>query len=307
MSKKYTNTTTGFTLVSGTLKELGEDRKTGIIEAEVWDKSEKKRVLEDIKISAEAPIEENVGDVVTAYGYNFKGTIMIDVISKDAMYHEIEPTVENKKGVAVLAGNVLFAVKNDEIDKTTGEPRLNNAGQPRKPHFDISLPVGQGENRVLHTVKIYDFKERTDKDGTVIPAQKNIERYEKLFKNFMEDKANHPIYVSIRTQPGQLYTVDTPAVYSKGPKQGQPILSKETGEQIIWHNKRMSHLGANAIDVTFLQVAAEKEKQGEEKAATSAPAIKEESVKEEASGFEAGNFSMEGFEEFPEMEDFTID
>lgn len=310
MGKKYTNTKTGLTIVSGPIKEIGEDRKTAVIEVQSWDVKEQKRVSEDVKIASEYTIEENIGDIITAYGYNIRGVVQVDRFTKDNMYSEVEPAVDTARGVAILAGDVLFAGKNDEIDSETGEPRLNKAGKAKKPHFDISISVGEGENRVLHTVNIYNLPERTDKEGKVIPAQDNISKYEKLFNGFMTDKKQHPMYVSIRTQPGDIYTKDVPAVYKEGSLKGQPILDKTTGQPIVWHNKRMSHLGANSIDITYLPAI--KEQTNENVApATQAPQIEQETIeKEDNSGFNAGAFSMEGmgdFLEFPEMEDFSID
>ncbi len=286
MSKKYQNQKSGFTVVSGKIKSISEDKLSSTVSVETWDNVKKARVPEDIVITTLYPIEEEkIGDVITATGYLVRGQIQAESFSKDALYVESAPVASQAHGLAVLAGLVLFANKNDEIDKTTGQPRLNQAGQPKKPHFDITIPVGTGEERVTHTVRIYNMPERKKEDGTVIPAQDNISRYEKLFANF--DRKTNPIYCSIITQPGQTYT------------RKNVVGTRE------YENTCMSHLGANSVDATFMQErVADKSKENQENVPTTAPIPEKEEITDtkESSGFDAGNFSMDDLEP-----DFTLD
>lgn len=309
MSRKYQSNKSGLVIATGEIKSISEDRFNAEIEVRSWNIKEQKYVDELVPVKTPFAIEENVGDIVTVQGWNLRGVVQAEVFTKDAVYAEVPPTA-GVKAKAVVAGDILFAGKNDEIDKETGMPRLNKAGQPKKPHFDIGIGVGKGPSGVTHIISIYDFPERTREDGTVVPAQKNIERYEKLFSSF--DKEENPIYAAVITQPGNTWIRETH--------------SKQNPER-VFQNQMCSHLGADSVDVTFLRdrnksketPATEKEAEVKEAPTTApnpasapvvAPAPKAETVetkeKEEAvaenSGFDAGDFALDDFDA-----DFTME
>lgn len=310
MSRKYQSNKSGLVIATGEIKSISEDKLKAEIEVRTWSIQDKQYVNELVPVKTQYEIEEKVGDIVTVQGWNLRGEVLADVFTKDSVYAEVPPTA-GVKAKAVVAGEVLFAGKNDEIDKTTGEPRLNKAGQPRKPHFDIGILVGKGAEGVTHIISIYNFPERTKEDGTVIPAQLNIERYEKLFSKF--DRKENPIYAAVITQPGTSWVRETP--------------SKQDPSR-IFQNHMCSHLGADSVDVTYLNdrvkskstegsKEAVKEEQPEAKAPTEAPVpvqeeapvaeeVKETKPKEEAvaenSGFDAGDFALDDFDT-----DFTME
>lgn len=227
MSRLYNHQNTGVNVVSGPVKSVAEDKLSAVITVQKYNDSTKKYEDKDVKVTALAPIEAAAGQVVTAVGYKVRGDIQATALSTENIYVEEE-------GLAILSGKVLFANTNKEIDKD-GNPRLNKAGQPKKPHFDITVAVGDGAiERVTHTVAIYNFPEKKDENGLVTrAAQDNITRYEKLFAKF--DRETNPIYVSIVTQPGNSWI--------------RRSVGKDGRE---WENAMMSHLGFNSIDVTFL-------------------------------------------------------
>lgn len=224
MSKCYTNQATGLTVISGIVKSVSEDRKEITVTAQEYVKAAKEGERgsfeeKDVVLRAPVPVEDlQAGDLATATGFKAgAGKINIDTISSQNSYIEAE-------GLGVLSGKVLFANVQTEIDRETGQPRLTQAGNPKKPHFDITVATGSGQDRVTHTVKIYNTKEND-----------NIARYERLFANF--DREKNPIYVSIVTKAANAQAY----MRESKDKQGR-----------IWQNQCMSHMGANSIDVTFL-------------------------------------------------------
>lgn len=223
MSKVYTNQKTGLAVASGRVKAISEDAKSITIGVQQYVKDGEGNghyESTDIVLVASVPVEgiaEN--DLVTATGFKAgAGRINIDTINHENAYVEAE-------GFGIISGEVLFANKNDEIDKETGEPRLTGAGTPKKPHFDITVAVGTGKERVNHTVKVYNVKD-----------QDNIGRYEKLFANF--DRNENPVYVSIVTR------VENASPYMKETKDKQGR---------IWQNQYMSHMGINSLDANFVK------------------------------------------------------
>ena len=165
------------TVISGIVKSVSEDRKEITVTAQEYVKAAKEGERgsfeeKDVVLRAPVPVEDlQAGDLATATGFKAgAGKINIDTISSQNSYIEAE-------GLGVLSGKVLFANVQTEIDRETGQPHLTQAGSPKKPHFDITVATGSGQDRVTHTVKIYNTKEND-----------NIARYERLFANFDREK-----------------------------------------------------------------------------------------------------------------------
>lgn len=237
--KLFTSSKTGVSVVSGIVESVAPDRLSCTVRANAWDVTQKQNteVLVPVKTAVALDNDVAVGKVITAAGYKRGEAVMAEAVSCENMYAELE-------GLGVLSGTVLFASKNDEVDAATGQPRLNTAGAPKKPHFDITVAVGSGSERVTHTVKVYNM---TDKETGAVTD--NIGRYEKLFKNF--DRKENPMYVAIITQPGTNWT-------------RQSI--DKNGRQ--WENAMSSHLGTRSLDITFMNSL---EKQQEKPQETSVP------------------------------------
>lgn len=287
MSKKY-QSKDGLVIASGKIESISEDKMSAVMTVQTWDIKENKYIDEALTIKTLAPIEdEKAGDIATVQGWNFRGVVQAEVFSKENIYATVDTNKVDKDNnpiiKSVLAGTVLFASENKELDEN-GQPRLNQAGQPRKPHFDITIAVGTGEERVTHTVKIYDRKGFTTKDGRSVPEQKNIERYKKLFANF--DRESNPIYCQMITTPGTAWV-------KAGEYNGQPV-----------NYQNESHMGADVVNVTFLnekvkeQTTAKEEPKKEtvkeevktpEVVETPTPAVETKApATEEANGFDAG-------------------
>lgn len=321
MSRKYQSNKSGLVIATGEIKSISDDKLNAQIEVRAWNIKEQQYVNELVPVKTQYEIEEKVGDIVTVQGWNLRGEVLADVFSKDSLYAEVPPTA-GVKAKAVVAGEVIFAGKNDEIDRATGEPRLNKAGQPKKPHFDIGIAVGKGAERVTHVINIYNIPERTKEDGTVVPAQLNIERYEKLFAKF--DRVENPVYAAVITQPGTNWVRESH--------------SKQDPDR-VFQNQMCSHLGADTVDVTYLmnrvktkgnEAVKEPVQEPVQEAPTPTPTVaptvapapvkaeepapvKEEpkvevtaEVKEEpvveSSGFDAGDFALDDFDS-----DFTME
>lgn len=283
MSKMYGNQKTGVQVVSGPIKSVADDGLSAVITVQKYNKDTRKNEPEDVTVKTQLKIEEVPGSIVTAVGYKVRGVIEADVLSSENIYVE-------EAGLSVLSGQVLFANKNDEIDKETGSPRLNQAGQPKKPHFDITIAVGDGNERVTHTVNIYNFPEKVENGVVVRAAQDNIGRYEKLFATF--DRETNPVYAAIVTQPGNSW-----------------VAHSKSSDGRVWDNQRMSHLGANSLDVSFLNGFQKGNTAPAQEAATTAPSPAQEVATPEAAtkadipnGFDAGDYSLDGLDE-----DFTLE
>lgn len=190
--KKYTNTKSRLTIVSGKIKEFSEDRTLMTLITSEYDKAEKAVKEVEAQVMGRIPYDMDTykeGFHVTAVGYESNRPPHIieaegPVLIGQAMWENTDLTVIN--------GFVNKAVYVSEKDEA-GNPRLTQSGVPRKPHYDITVQVKDEQgNYVNHVVRTYD----NPKDNTSA-----IERMQKLFKNF--DREENPAVVSIVTRPGE--------------------------------------------------------------------------------------------------------
>lgn len=216
MSKIYHSTKTGLVVASGTLKSIAADGMSVVIASgrNVKKGDEYKFEQSDITARVNLPVEGyTIGAPITAAGYQAGP----DTINADMCACGESAYVPLSDKVAVLSGEVLFTGYRDEIDRETGSPRLTKAGSPRKPHYDISVSVGSGQERVLHTVRLY--------------GEDDIKSAQNRFKNF--DRKENPMYATIVTQPGDQYTTT----------------NERNGR--TYTNTNMSHMGASSMDLIF--------------------------------------------------------
>lgn len=219
MAKSYLVKNTGVSVVSGKISKIADDKKSAVITVSVYNRDTKQNVSEEVAITTNEEIQVNNGQYVTAMGFKRGQNIAVERLSADNACLSLE-------GTTVVTGLVLFANKNNEVDKD-GNPRKTAAGSNRKPHYDITVAVGQGAERETHVIKFYDF---TTKEGRAV---ENIARYERLFANF--DRNENPVFVSIVTDEGQAWTRENKDANGK-----------------VWQNHMVSHMGANSVDVNFV-------------------------------------------------------
>jgi hypothetical protein len=237
MSGIYRNKS-GINMISGTVEAISPDRKEVSVKTTEGNREThqlEEKVFKATFDGAETLKEDiHVGDTITVAGYqNGQNSISAKYAEHENGYFKASDDL------VILSGEVLFANKNVEKDEN-GQPRLNKAGAEKKPHFDITIAVGTGKDRVNHVVKVYDFAAKEGK-----PAQENIARFEKIFANF--DRKTNPIYITIATGEGQPYT------------------KTNTKGDTTYENKYESHLGFKSFNVQFLN-SLNKDK-GAEKAA----------------------------------------
>ena len=238
MAKNYLVKATGVSVISGTIKNITEDGLGAVIVVNEYSKEDGNKEVEVSITSNAAMTELKDGDLVTAMGFKRGNNVAIERISKDNACMSLE-------GTTVLTGEVLFANKNEEMNQD-GSHRLTQAGTVKKPHFDITVAVGQGATRETHTVKFYNF---TTKDGRAVD---NIGRYEKAFANF--DRENNPVFVAIVTDEGQAWTRES---------------TDKNGK--VWQNAMVSHMGANSVDINYVN-AKERTNETPAQSAPAAPA-----------------------------------
>ena len=247
MSGLYKNKS-GINMVSGTVESISPDKASMVIKTTVGNREKGGVEPKDFKVTFNGDVklsdEIKVGDTVTAAGYQ-NGE---DSINASFAAHE-NSCFKASDDLVIISGEVLFANKNEEKDEN-GQPRLTQAGTEKKPHFDITIAVGSGKDRVNHVVKVYDFAAKDGKE-----KQENIARFEKIFGNF--DRKDNPVYMTIATGAGQEYTK----------------VNKSKDGTKEYENKYESHLGFKSFNVQYLNSlnkSKEAGKAGDAKAAETA-------------------------------------
>ena len=219
MAKNFVAKNTGVSVISGKISKIADDKKSAVISVQVYDSASKSRKWEEVAITTDDTIEVSNGQFVTAMGFKRGTSVKVERLTSENACLSLE-------GTEVVCGEVLFANLNKELDKD-GNPRKTQAGTDKKPHFDITIAVGQGAERETHTMKFYNF---TTSDGRSVD---NIGRYEKLFSNF--DRNENPIYIAAVVDEGQAWV----------------RTNKDTNGR-EWKNNMVSHMGANSIDVNYV-------------------------------------------------------
>lgn len=192
MSKLYRRNT-GLIIASGKAlnvrnNPVGKEVEIEIEEFDKQTKERKKRLITAVSNSVDDDVA--TGKIVTAIGYQSG----MDIITA----HSITAGASLKyiEDVEVISGPVHKVEYKAEVNEN-GTPKLKRDGQPRKPHFDVTIrvPDEQGHN-VSHRVKIYNFaKPRAEGDRT------EIEKAQKIFERFV-DREETPVFATIVTKPG---------------------------------------------------------------------------------------------------------
>ena len=260
MSKIYSNQTSGVTVVSGKIKSISDDRCVMVITSSEYDRNAKVNNEADINVSSEIPFDEmyRVGYNATAVGYKRgKGTIVAETVC-------IGNDTCETQDLAIVQGTVRFASLNEEKN-ADGTPRLNGKGEPKKPHFDITVVVKEDDKYVNHVVKVYAGKEDS----------KQLDAVQKLFNNYNPEVQK--TVVSIVTQPGDRRT-------STVTKNGQEYV-----------NNYCYHMGYRSLDILDrIQV---KEKEASAPAQTQAAPSQPAPAQPQNTGFTQGAVPIEEDEE----------
>ena len=189
---KYQSQNTGLNVVSGKVKEVKDDAL--VVEVAYFDK-ERQEHKDDITVKCKdiAGIKPNFN--ITAVGFRGgNNTINAEKVMNGNDYFEIE-------GAAILTGFISDARLYEEKEED-GSPRLNKEGKPKKPHFDITISVKEGDEYVSHRIKVYNSEKQPDA----------IEKAQKMFGSANETRTKdgkemeNKIYATFITRPGDEYT-----------------------------------------------------------------------------------------------------
>ena len=268
--KTYKNQASGVIVSSGKIKSVSEDRMVLTLVSSEFDRGTSANVEKEYEVSCGIPFgdEYKPGFTVTAVGYQRgKGVIMAESVLAGNDVYETQD-------LAVVSGLVKFARLNEEKN-ADGTPKTKQDGSPKKPHFDITVTVHDGEKYVDHVVKVYE--------GAVEQGKKSqMDIVKSLFKNF--DRESNRIRVSIVTQPGQSYS---------------RTVNKDGKEYVNWG---CSHMGYRSLDVDFID-AKEKTNDAPQKPQQEQPVPQPQeqpqiTQPQNGAGFDAPNISMEEDELF---------
>lgn len=223
MSKMYRRKS-GLIIVSGkasSVKAVPTGKEVEIIVKE-YD-SELRKVVEKpiIAISNSVDEEVAVGKIVVAIGYQAG----MDIINASSI--TAGPSIRFVEDIEVISGPVSRAMFNSELDEN-GQPKTKRDGNPRKPHFDVTVRVPDEEgHNVSHRVRIYNYTK------TLNPGDKTeIEKMETMFENWV-NKEETPIFAVIATKPGTHSSFE----------------SEYNGK--IYQNYMCDHMGKYSIDLNW--------------------------------------------------------
>lgn len=234
--RTYTNSSTGMKVLMGTIKSISEDRRTMVVTTQEMDRSKNEYVPVEYTVKTQIPFEDDykVGFDVTAAGYGHgKGTIMAEaVLIGNSYYDDAELAIV--KGFVKKAG--LKSEKNED-----GTPKTKRDGSIRKPHYDVTVAIHEGDKWVDHIIKLYD-------GNTPAGKKSMIDRAQAMFGRF--DRETNRIKVTFVTAPGTYESKESVG------KDGKTYI-----------NNYCYHLGAKAIDIEYVDQK-EKDKSTPEKAVT---------------------------------------
>ena len=148
----YRQQNTGLNVINGTVKSIAEDGKSMVVATQ----ERSKDGVTDVEYTAETqiPYEQNEfkkGYQVTVFGYGRgKNKIMADgVLTGQSSYED--------QDISLVTGFVSKASYNPEL-KEDGTPKTKRDGSAKKPHYDITVNVHEGDKWVNHVIQIYDGK-----------------------------------------------------------------------------------------------------------------------------------------------------
>lgn len=198
MGNIYSNQKSGLTVVMGTIESIANDRLSMVIKSTEFKQNPDTKRSEPVPISVTVgstiPFEDNyrVNSAVTAVGYGrgMDGCVM------QAQAVLLGADIYESNVLSVVKGYVKRVFMNEEKNPD-GSPKVNRENQPKKPHFDIVIPVPDTANDrwVDHVIKIYD--------GRVEPGKRGqIEQMQYRFKDF--DPETQRCAITVVTQPAEV-------------------------------------------------------------------------------------------------------
>lgn len=230
MSKMYTSKKAGYSVLSGTIKEIADDRMSMVVSYRNYDFANKKADTKETHVVSMKPFDAAYGvkDNITVLGAIMGQDFQAVQFSKDAACFEVP-------NMSVVTGDVSKIRINEELNQD-GTPKMRRSdGQQKKRHFDIFVRVPDGDKTVEHIIKVYD-SQKYHKAG----EPTNIEKYAARFESSIRDDGTvlqgftspeeTPIRVTIATQPGQEFAIEQP-------------------DGSVYYG--CSHMGINSIDMEF--------------------------------------------------------
>jgi len=149
---KYSNRKSGLNVVTGKVKDINDGNFVMTVDS--FD-SNKKPITEDITINGKLPEGVKTGFEVTAVGYQAgPNRYSAEQVMSGNMSFE-------RDGIAVLTGFVKSAKLNEEKDEN-GNPKKNQEGKEKKPHFDLTVVTKDEDKYVNHRIKIYNSENNPD-------------------------------------------------------------------------------------------------------------------------------------------------
>lgn len=192
MSRLYRRQT-GLIIASGKCVNIRSNPSGKEVEIAIRERNRQtKEVTEKIVTAVSNSVDDDVavGKIVTAIGYQSG----MDIISASSV--TAGASVRYVEDVEVVSGLVQKAEYKPEVNED-GTPKLKRDGNPRKPHFDVTIKVPDEEgHNVSHRIKIYNFVKAKD------PGDKTeIDKAKAIFANWI-DKDETPVIATIVTKPG---------------------------------------------------------------------------------------------------------
>lgn len=217
----YKNQASGLVVATGKIKSVSEDRMVMTVTSEQYDRTAKKNEEVELNVSSGTPFEDSFknGYGVTVAGYQRgKGAIVADAAFIGNDYFETQD-------LAVVTGLVKYARLNEEKDEN-GAPKMKQDGKtPKKPHYDVTISVNEGDKWVDHVIRIYEGIHEEGKKS-------QMDRAAALFSKF--DKESNRIRATFVTSPGQSYSRTV----------------TKNGKEYV--NYGCSHIGFKFMDVEFV-------------------------------------------------------
>lgn len=248
----------GFTVVVGKIKSFSDDRMVMIVETEERQPNVKESTPLEFQVTSAIPFEDayKPGYTVTAAGWpRGKNVIGADSVMIGNDHFETQD-------IAIVTGFVKFARMNEEKNSDGTQKMKQDGVTPKKPHFDITVSVKEGDKFVDHIVKVYE--------GKTEPGKTNqMERMAKLFSKF--DRDTNRIAASIVTSPGSYDSYTT------------------TKNGMEYTNNVCYHMGVKTIDVDFVD---QKEK-GQSTPVNSKPQLETKESNVSNSEFRTPNSELE--------------
>ena len=194
MSKAYLNKKTMLSVVSGKIESISDNRQEATISYQEYDYNKKTSSTKEVHAQTMLPFDDSyqVGQKITMLGGFVGNDFSIRQYSNTNACFEVPD-------LAVVTGYVISAKLNEELNQDGTHKLKRSDNTPKKPHFDITIRVMDGEREVNHVVKVYNAMQYV-KDGE--PSQ--IDKIKSRFENVgFKDSETTPIRATIATAPGQ--------------------------------------------------------------------------------------------------------